>query len=47
MVLFTRYVKKMKGAAHKNGDVDETSKRDLTGWDGLSEATLTVIISYV
>ena len=43
MVLFTPNVKKMKGAAHKNGDVDETSKRDLTGWDGLSEGILIMI----
>ena len=29
MVLFTHDVKKIKGAAHKNGDVDGTRKRSL------------------
>ena len=29
MVLFTHNVKKMKDAAHKNGDVDGTRKRPL------------------
>ena len=27
MVLFTHNVKKIKGAAHTNGDVDDTCKR--------------------
>ena len=44
MALFTRNVKKIKGAAHKNGDIDGACKRTLvkypvgisiTGWISL------------
>ena len=30
MALFTHIVKKIKGAVHKNGDVDDTCKRPLS-----------------
>ena len=33
MVLFTRNVKKIKGAVYKNGDVDDTCKRALKNVD--------------
>ena len=36
MVLFTHKVKKIKGAAHKNGNIDSMCKRAFTLIDNLS-----------
>ena len=34
-VLFTCNVKKIEGAAHKNGDIDGTCKSALDEWDNI------------